>query len=771
MELTKDYGHGSVTEQIGNAGTGNRTEMGISPEVMGMIAKTLTEFYKNPGRAAIRETIANARDAVERGHGSSVTITSSIDSKWTNNPSVVITDDGCGMSFEEVRDVFAQYGNSSKRDDMSQIGALGLGAKSPLAAADAFTVRTVKDGMMTFASIVSETNGNFVDPCDPVPVDEPNGTVVTIPIRREPSLVGEVMSALEDLARYSDDDILIINGKRVQKMSDNKDWVFLGSNEGIDVFVNADDIPHWKDGMTASVTMIVGGFPYNEHAKGHYNNSVDVVALLKPGMVDRGPDMLIENGRYAHVLDVVNAVFDENMVRVVIDSFNERYEAIISAEHPSVDDLVQIIKDYYLSIPASQVENGGNVRAELIRTKGEVSMDVSVFGSIATRALLSSFHVKSDDIKGVPDSPEDVSFGYSLLSTSMKMSLTTLRSNGLIHSGIDEIGAIIVGYDLRDAYLAARYGFYRWDGAGAGADRLIFQPTKDVEDYLVARGVPVVNAADIRAHEKELRKAERVKGPRRSADYAVNARHFDLSAPLHDNVFDLVDIDDIDDIEGSLFIFSTLGRGNLNSTILMAKVLRSFGEIDYDNLYVIGYDGYNLCHIRKCGFEKGRVLIDDRPRVMDYKCEPLAKINLRTFEAVENLIKSTDSVAVRDAIRSKILPNSVNSGWYGGSYSVKILSLCAKRNDRIASAFNAEGDEPFPSVVQTAVDLAVEFVGEGADIPCQDILRNVNALHELVSSGYMSTEEFDAVESRIINDISAKILGKAGADADSAVAA
>lgn len=769
MELTKDYGHGSVTEQIGNADTGNRKEMGISPEVMGMIAKTLTEFYKNPGRAAIRETIANARDAVERGHGSSVTITSNIDSKWTNNPSVVITDDGCGMSFEEVRDVFAQYGNSSKRDDMSQIGALGLGAKSPLAAADAFTVRTVKDGMMTFASIVSETDGNYVDPCDPVPVDEPNGTVVTIPIRREPSLVGEVMSALEDLARYSDDDILTINGKRVQKMSDNKDWVFLGSNEGIDVFVNANDIPNWKDGMTASVTMIVGGFPYNEHAKEHYNR-VDVVALLKPGMVDRGPDMLIENGRYAHVIDVVNAVFDENMSRVVIDSFNERYEAIISAEHPSVDDLVQIIKDYYLSIPASQVANGGNVRAELIRTKGEVSMDVSVFGSIATRALLSSLHVESDDIKDVPDSPEDVSFGYSLLSTSMKMSLTTLRSNGLLHSGIDEIGAIIAGYNLRDAYLAARYGFARWDGAGAGADRLIFQPTKDVEDYLVARGVPVVNAADIRAHEKELRKAERVKGPRYSADYEVNACHFDLSAPLHDNDSDLVDIDDIDDIEGSLFIFTTLGRGNFNSTVLMAKVLRSFGEIDYDNLYVIGCNGYNLRHIRKCGFEKGRVLIDKRPRVMDYRCEPLEKIRLRTFEDVENLIKSTDSVVVRDAIRSEILPDSVSAGWWGVSYSVKTLSLCAKHNKRIASAFNAEGDEPSSSV-RAAVALAVEFAGEGVDIPCRGILENVETLNRLVSSGYMSTEEFNAVESRIINDISAKILGKAGADADSAFAA
>lgn len=764
MELTKDYGHGMVTDHIGNTAGGNRTEMGISPEVMGMIAKTLTGFYKNPGRAAIRETIANARDAVERGNGSSVTITSNIDSRWTNNPSVVIADDGCGMSFEEVRDVFAQYGNSSKRNDMLQIGALGLGAKSPLAAADAFTVRTVKDGMMTFASIVSETNGNFVDPCDPVPVDEPNGTVVTIPIRRDPSLIGEVMSALEDLARYSDDDILTINGKNVQKMSDNKDWVFVGNNEGIDVFANAEDIQDWRQGMEASVTMIVGGFPYNEASKAKYNH-VDVVAILKPGMVDRGPDMLIENGRYAHVLDVVNDVFNENVDRIVVDSFNERYREIISAEHPSVDALVQIIKDYTLSIPFSQIGNGGVVRAQLLHRKGEVSMDVSAFGSIATRAILSTLHV--DD---VPDSvsEEDISFGYSALSTSMKASMKSLRENGSSRRGIDDVAAVIIGSDLRDAYLAARYGFERWNGAGAGGNRLLFQPSADVRDYLVARGVPVVNAADIRAHEKELRKAERVKSPRRSADYDVFARRFDLSAPIqeHETVFDLVDIDDIDDIDDALFIFTTLNSRSVLPTISTAKALRSFGKIDYDNLYVIGLDGYNLRHIRKCGFENGRVLHDDRPRVSDYKCEPLKKIRTWTFEDVASLIESTDSVALRDAIRAEILPESIDSGFYRSSSS-DILSLCAKRNERIASAFNAEGESP-SSTVRTIVNLAVEFAGAGVKLPQRNILQNVEALRNLVSIGYMSAKEFDNVESRIVNDISAKILGKAEADADSA---
>ena len=41
---------------------------------------------------------------------------------------------------EEVQEIYSRYGASTKTDDLDQIGAYGLGAKSPLAYGNEFTV-------------------------------------------------------------------------------------------------------------------------------------------------------------------------------------------------------------------------------------------------------------------------------------------------------------------------------------------------------------------------------------------------------------------------------------------------------------------------------------------------------------------------------------------------------------------------------------------------------------------------------------------------------
>ena len=56
-------------------------------------------------------------------------------------------DFGVGMSDYEVRYVFATYMKSTKDDKANEIGAYGLGAKTPFAYTDAFTIIAIKDGV------------------------------------------------------------------------------------------------------------------------------------------------------------------------------------------------------------------------------------------------------------------------------------------------------------------------------------------------------------------------------------------------------------------------------------------------------------------------------------------------------------------------------------------------------------------------------------------------------------------------------------------------
>lgn len=127
-------------------------QMGIENAPTKLIVKYITDMYSNPLRAALRETVSNALDAAIAAGGSASDIEFHIDPPMsgTSVSTFCVLDKGAGMTYDTLVNVYTQYGVSNKRDDEVSTGAFGLGAKSPLAYTDEFSVitKTKEDGCL-----------------------------------------------------------------------------------------------------------------------------------------------------------------------------------------------------------------------------------------------------------------------------------------------------------------------------------------------------------------------------------------------------------------------------------------------------------------------------------------------------------------------------------------------------------------------------------------------------------------------------------------------
>lgn len=120
-------------------------------ETNGVMIKALTSrLYSNPIASIVRELASNALDAC-RTTPMTVRVPTQLD------PSFSIRDHGPGLSPQQMAEVFTRFGASTKRSDNSQIGGFGLGAKSPFALVNSYTIISHFEGTRTtyMASITS----------------------------------------------------------------------------------------------------------------------------------------------------------------------------------------------------------------------------------------------------------------------------------------------------------------------------------------------------------------------------------------------------------------------------------------------------------------------------------------------------------------------------------------------------------------------------------------------------------------------------------------
>lgn len=194
-------------EVTGNFEIDDSTPMTIDPLGAAHIIALIINLYSDPEAATVREYISNALDSHTKA-GAAVPV--EVFSASNMNPTFVVRDHGVGMSPNELRTIYAVIGASTKRDDMAQLGAYGLGCKSALSLSTQFTVKAVKDGTKTIAVVMRKADGTGdLDITKIVATDEPNGVTITIPVPNSYTFNKKIL----DYAYYAKPGTLLIDGK------------------------------------------------------------------------------------------------------------------------------------------------------------------------------------------------------------------------------------------------------------------------------------------------------------------------------------------------------------------------------------------------------------------------------------------------------------------------------------------------------------------------------------------------------------------------------
>jgi hypothetical protein len=158
---------------------GMQVDIGNVEVVTSILADRL---YNDKVRIVLQEYACNARDAHREIGRPDLPI--EIDLPGKLDPVLRIRDFGPGMDPERVNNVFRRLGNSTKRDDNTQTGGFGIGAKCGFAYhTRTFTVVTRVDGVQyTYHCYRAGTGRFMIDPIGEHPTDAPNGTEIQIPV-------------------------------------------------------------------------------------------------------------------------------------------------------------------------------------------------------------------------------------------------------------------------------------------------------------------------------------------------------------------------------------------------------------------------------------------------------------------------------------------------------------------------------------------------------------------------------------------------------------
>lgn len=201
----------SVESNVSGESVGMTIDAAATQHIMGI----LTNMYEDAEAAVIREYTTNAWDAqVAAG----VTTPIEVSTPTSLRPSFTVQDRGTGMSADDIRRIYSRYGASTKRSSDDATGMLGIGCKSALAYVDQFTLTSVKDGRKVVVSVSrSEDGAGSMTIVSDEPTTEPNGTLVTIPVRGK----NEFATKCADFFRFWPEGRAKVDGEPTKHLPDS----------------------------------------------------------------------------------------------------------------------------------------------------------------------------------------------------------------------------------------------------------------------------------------------------------------------------------------------------------------------------------------------------------------------------------------------------------------------------------------------------------------------------------------------------------------------
>lgn len=152
------------------------------------------KMYSNKIGSLCREVASNSRDANrEAGRGDVAIEIEIVDPNklaFVSDMCIIFRDNGIGISPDRMSNVFVKYASSTKRSTNSQTGGFGLGAKTPFAYTDTFTVVTVcnfqgKKMKYTYSAMIDSTRKGKMILFDSEPTNEATGTQIVVPIQQQ----------------------------------------------------------------------------------------------------------------------------------------------------------------------------------------------------------------------------------------------------------------------------------------------------------------------------------------------------------------------------------------------------------------------------------------------------------------------------------------------------------------------------------------------------------------------------------------------------------
>ncbi|WP_292976281.1 ATP-binding protein [Mycobacterium sp.] len=191
----------------------------VDPEGARRMMEMLVNLYADRRLAVVREYVSNAVDATRAaGRVEPVAVTT----PTMIEPSLVVTDQGTGMSLEEVEATFLAFAASSKRDSNDLIGGLGVGAKSAWALAESFLVDTVKAGRRTMVRAARNLEHQVLLAGEPSEL--PDGTTICVPVEVAGHVEAWVRAVLE-VAGAHDSGVVLVDGEPVPSLSGGASWI------------------------------------------------------------------------------------------------------------------------------------------------------------------------------------------------------------------------------------------------------------------------------------------------------------------------------------------------------------------------------------------------------------------------------------------------------------------------------------------------------------------------------------------------------------------
>jgi hypothetical protein len=253
--------------------SGEKVAMSIDPSSFAHIMGILTDLYSDPELAVVREYSTNAFDAhIESG------VTRPIEVTLPTQFSLYlkIRDFGDGLDKEDIREIYSQYGASTKRASNDVVGMLGLGCKSALTYTDQFTVTGWKNGICTQIAVSRDADGaGSMTILDEYESDDPSGVEIMIPAK--------TYNRFEEKAKkffmFWSEGTVLVNGEIPDRIS-TEDGIWLNDK----LFLT-------KDKRVTESVAVMGNVAYplshesNNFTYGSYNNNYKLVAFIDIGDV------------------------------------------------------------------------------------------------------------------------------------------------------------------------------------------------------------------------------------------------------------------------------------------------------------------------------------------------------------------------------------------------------------------------------------------------------------------------------------------------------